>query len=98
KERMTPTRADLLIGAARVSLARGEPAKALPDLQRADAYWRERRPDSRWAGEAALWLGRAQLASGQRADARASLARAAKLLGKSKIPADETLLRLARAS
>jgi eukaryotic-like serine/threonine-protein kinase len=96
QQRMTPTRADLLIGSARVRMRRGEFALALPDLQRVDAYWREGRPDSRWAGEAALWLGRAHLALGQRAEARAALDRAAKLLGHSKIPADQALMRLAR--
>ena len=69
---------------------------ALRALQAADAYWRERRPDSRWAGEAALWLGRAHLALGQRDEARAALDRAAKLLGPSKIPADIALMKLTR--
>jgi hypothetical protein len=90
---MTPTRADLLIGMARVHLQASEPAEALRALQAADAYWRERRPDSRWAGEAALWLGRTHVALGQRAEARAALARASKLLSSSKIPADVALMK-----
>jgi tetratricopeptide (TPR) repeat protein len=98
QQRMTPTRVDLLIGTARVRMQRKEFASALPDLQRADAYWRERRPDSRWAGEAALWLGRAQQALGHRAEARAALDRAARLLGRSKIPADRELVKLARVT
>ena len=92
-QRMTPTRADLMIGMARVHLQASEPAEALRALQAADAYWRERRPDSRWAGEAALWLGRAHLALGQRAEARAALARASKLLSSSSIPADVALMK-----
>ncbi|HET9472827.1 MAG TPA: protein kinase, partial [Steroidobacteraceae bacterium] len=87
-QRLTPTRVDLLIGMARVSMQGDQFAAALPHLQRAEAYWRERRPDSRWAGEAALWLGRCHLALGQRAEARAALDRADKLLSASRIPAD----------
>jgi eukaryotic-like serine/threonine-protein kinase len=92
-KRMTPARADLLIGMARLHLRASEPADALRASQAADAYWRERRPDSRWAGEAALWLGRAHLALGQRAEARAALARASRLLSASRIPADVALLK-----
>jgi tetratricopeptide (TPR) repeat protein len=98
KDRMTPVRADLLIGTARLRMQRGEFAQALPDLQRAEAYWHERQPESRWAGEAELWLGRDLLALGHRAEARAALDRAAKLLGRSKTPADQGLVKLARAS
>jgi serine/threonine-protein kinase len=93
-QRMTPMRADLMIGMARVHLHASEPAEALPAAQAADAYWRERRPDSRWAGEAALWLGRTHAALGQHAEARAALARAASLLAASDIPADVALLKL----
>jgi serine/threonine-protein kinase len=93
-QRMTPTRADLMIGMARVHLEASEPKEALHALQAADAYWRERRPDSRWAGEAALWLGQAHLALGQRAEARAALSRASKLLSSSNIPADVALMKL----
>jgi serine/threonine-protein kinase len=92
-QRMTPTRADLLIGMARVHLQASAPADALRALQAADAYWRERRPDSRWAGEAALWLGRTHLALGHRAEAREALARASRLLSPSSIPADLALVK-----
>ncbi len=92
-QRMTPARADLMIGMARVHLQAAEPAEALRAVQAADAYWGERGPDSRWAGEAALWLGRTHLALGQRAEGRAALARAAKLLASSSIPADVALMR-----
>jgi serine/threonine-protein kinase len=95
-QRMTPTRADLSIGMARIHLRTSEPAEALRASQAADAYWRHRSPDSRWAGEAALWLGRAHLASGQRAEAQAALARASRLLSSSNIPADVALLKQLR--
>ncbi len=98
QQRMTPTRADLLIGMARVRMSRGEAAAALSELQRVDAYWRERQPASRWAGEAALWLGRAHLALGHRTEARAAFERAAHLLAHSKIPADQALMKLARGA
>jgi serine/threonine-protein kinase len=63
-DRMTPLRADLLIGQARANLARGDAAAALPDLERAHAYWRERRPDSRWARDATQWLAQARARQG----------------------------------
>jgi TolA-binding protein len=82
-----------MIGMARIHLQASAPVEALRALQAADAYWRERRPNSRWTGEAALWLGRTHLALGQRAEARAALARAAKLLSSSNIPADVALMK-----
>jgi tetratricopeptide (TPR) repeat protein len=96
QQRMTPTRADLMIGTARIRLQNSEPAEALRALQTVDAYWRQRRPDSRWAGEAALWLGRCYLALGRKPEAHDALARAAKLLAASSIPADIALVKLAR--
>ena len=59
-DRMTPMRADLLIGQARLHLQRGNSAAALPALERAAAYWGEHRPGSRWAGEAEQWLAKAR--------------------------------------
>ena len=64
--RMTPLRADLLIGQARVHLQSGDAAEALPPLESAHAYWQERRPDSRWAAEAARWLHEAQALQGKK--------------------------------
>ena len=63
-ERMTPLRADLLIGQARLSLQLGDTAAALPNLERAHAWWRAYRPDSRWAAESARWLDEARASQG----------------------------------
>jgi tetratricopeptide (TPR) repeat protein len=60
QDRMTPARADLLMGQARVQLAARNPAEALPLLEAADHFWREFDPGSRWAGEAARWLAAAR--------------------------------------
>ena len=63
-DRMTPLRADLLIGQARASLQLGDTAAALPNLERAHAWWRGYQPGSRWAAEAAQWLARARASQG----------------------------------
>ena len=69
---------------------------AKPLLEEADAYWRDLNPASRWAGEAALWLGRAYLALGQNAEAGEAFNRAERILLASPLPADAELARLAR--
>jgi serine/threonine-protein kinase len=97
QERMTPTRADLMIGIARIQLQNSAPADALRALQAVDGYWRERRPDSRWAGESALWLGRCYFALDRQAEAQVALARAVRLLATSPLPADMALVKLARS-
>ena len=61
-QRMTPARADLSIGMARVRSQQGNCAEALPLLEQADAFWRDFAPESRWAREAAHWLGRCKSA------------------------------------
>ena len=53
--------------------------------------------ESRWSGEAALWLGRCYSALGRTSEARVALGRAATILSRSPIPADAPLARLARA-
>jgi tetratricopeptide (TPR) repeat protein len=58
ERRMTPTHADALVGLGRARLAQGRPADALAPLEKADRFWREFDAGSRWANEAALWLGR----------------------------------------
>ncbi len=93
---VTPQRADLLIGMARVRMQQREFAAALPLLRKADAYWRDFDPQSRWAGEAALWLGRCHMALGEGADGLDALRRAERLLAGSRIPADAALLKLTR--
>lgn len=96
KKYTTPARADLWVASGRLQLQRRDYAQALQLLQRADLFWREFAADSRWAGEAALWLGRCYLALGRHADARAALLRAAAILSRSPIPHDVELVKLAR--
>lgn len=77
--RTTPDQADVLVALGRAHLGLGQLPAALGPLHRADAFWREFDPENRWAGEAALWLGRCYLALGRNADARAALSRAEKI-------------------
>jgi hypothetical protein len=67
-------------------------------LEEADAFWRRFDADNRWAGDAALWLGRCYADLDRHAEARAVLARAARILSRSPIPSDAKLVRLAAAS
>ena len=87
-----PPRADALVGLGRLYLARGDPARALPLLEEADAYWRDLAPWNRWAGEASHWLGRSLQELGRPGDARKALSRAARILSRSPLPADERIL------
>jgi serine/threonine protein kinase len=96
KKHTTPARADLLVGMARVQMQRGNHRDALPLLESADLFWRDFDSENRWAGEAALWLGRCYLALGRRTDAHAVLSRAETVLASSPIPADTKLAQLAR--
>jgi eukaryotic-like serine/threonine-protein kinase len=90
--RTTPARAELLVGMARVRMQRKDFSAALPLLERADEFWRSFAPDNRWAGAAALWLGRCELALGRGGAGKKSLARAAKLLARSPISEDVRLM------
>jgi serine/threonine-protein kinase len=92
----TPERADALVGLGRARLGLGRPAEALPLLGEADAFWRAFGPETRWAGEASLWLGRCARAAGRAGEARPALSRAARLLARSPVPIDAGLARLAR--
>ena len=85
-------RADLLVGLGRVQLATGQPQAALAPLQEADAFWREFDGENRWAGEAALWLARGQLAAGLASEARDNFARARAILSRSPLDYDRNLL------
>ena len=96
KQRTTPARADLLVGMARIQLERREYADALPSLQKADLFWRDFNPDNRWAGAAALWLGRCYLAMGRTVEANEALNRAERTLSRSPVPSDAPLLQLVR--
>lgn len=97
KQHVTPARADLLVGMARLRMHERSYADALSLLERADRFWRDFDSENRGAGEAALWLGRCYLALGRSTEARAALKRAEKILEHSPIPADITLVKLARA-
>jgi hypothetical protein len=61
----------------------------------ADRFWRGFNPESRWTGEAALWLGRCYEALGRGGQARPALSRAARLLARSPLPGDRPLARTA---
>jgi serine/threonine protein kinase/tetratricopeptide (TPR) repeat protein len=93
----TPARADLQVGMARVQMQERNHAAALEQLEKVDVFWRAFDPQSRWAGEAAIWLGRCYAALGRSAEARVSLARGGKILASSELPADIELVKLASA-
>ena len=97
KERMTPARADLLVGMARVQLKHKEYAAALQSAQAAERFWRDFDPDNGSAGDAAFWLGRSYQALARHAEALDAFGRAERVLARSPLPADARLLRLARA-
>jgi eukaryotic-like serine/threonine-protein kinase len=94
--RVTPARADLWTGMARLQLHRQEYVPALESARKADLAWEGFDPDSRWAGEAALWLGRSYLAQGRNVDGVDALRRAERILAHSPIPSDVRLRQLAR--
>jgi serine/threonine-protein kinase len=89
---LVPEHADVLLGLGRLELAAGNAAAALTALQRADAFWRDLRPESPWAGEAAFWLARALAAAGHGAEATLARQRAMPLLKRSPFPAHRALL------
>lgn len=96
KQHTTPVRADLFVGMARLQMLRRNAAEALALLEKADGFWRDFDAQSRWAGEAAFWLGRCYTALGRRAEAQAALSRAEKIFESSPIPSDTKLVQLAR--
>jgi eukaryotic-like serine/threonine-protein kinase len=89
-----PSYVDTLVALGKTELALGRPLDALPLLQRADEYWSARAPESRWAGEAALWLGRCRLELEDTVEAREALERARRVLEHSPLPIDAGLLAL----
>ncbi|MGB8692143.1 MAG: serine/threonine-protein kinase, partial [Steroidobacteraceae bacterium] len=78
----TPVRAVSLVSLAKLRLAQGRAAEALKAAHEADAFWNNFDPVNHGAGEAASWLGRAQLSVGLRTQGRATLARAHKILAQ----------------
>jgi hypothetical protein len=78
--RMSPAYADVILARGRVDLARKAPMRALPRIERVDAFWREFDGESRAAGEAALWLSRAYRELGRDQQAGVEAARAARLV------------------
>jgi serine/threonine-protein kinase len=96
QQHMTPARADLLVGKARVHIAARDCVAALPLLEQADRFWRDFSPNSHWAGEAARWLGDCYRNLGRKAEATAALDRARTLLSRSPIPGDAALAKSLR--
>jgi serine/threonine protein kinase len=89
----TPVDAEAHTATARVYLARAQPRAAIEHAARADAFWRQFDPGSRWAAEAAYWHGRCLAAAGNADGARKAYARARTALAASPFPADRALLR-----
>jgi tetratricopeptide (TPR) repeat protein len=83
QQTMTPTYAESLLGLGRVEMLRNAPSRAIEHFTRSDAFWREFDGGSRSAGEAALWLGRCQLALGRKKEGLDALRRAEGLLATS---------------
>jgi len=63
-KKMNPGWADTLVGLGRISLEQHNAGDAVLMLSEADSFWRQFDSHSRWANEAAYWLGRAQSAAG----------------------------------
>ena len=91
-----PAQTDLSVGLGRTYLALGEPQRALPYLESADAFWREFDADNRWAGEAAAWLGRSLAGVDRASEAREAFERARAILQRSPIPSDAAFLEILR--
>jgi serine/threonine-protein kinase len=98
QDRMTPARADLLVAEASVAMAAEQWGDALAKLEKADEFWSKGGEANRWAGEAALLLGKCQRALGQHAEAVRTLRRASAALAASPLPGDAALLRQARGT
>ena len=64
--RVTPSRADALVGLGRAHMAQGNAAQALPLFEQADQFWRTFDPSNRSATEAADWLARARAGTTRR--------------------------------
>jgi eukaryotic-like serine/threonine-protein kinase len=62
ESRVTPARADTLVGLGRARLAQGQAGQALAPLEQAEQFWRGFDPASRSASEASDWLARVKAA------------------------------------
>jgi len=89
----TPAVADLLVAQGRVALSNAELSAALDYLTRADNFWNDLDPDSRWSGVTAFWLAHCLRNLGRNDEATAVAARAERLLSDSRFPIDAQLLR-----
>jgi tetratricopeptide (TPR) repeat protein len=88
----SPEHADALVGLGRIDLEEGRSEAALARFEEAADYWAALGPDSRWAGEARFWLGRACAAVGRLEEAESHGRRAAEILSRSPLPSDAALL------
>ena len=91
QDRMTPARADLLVGQARIRIEEGDYLAALASLEQADRFWKGFSPENRWAGETALWLARCYQLLNRDAEAAQAASRARTLLLRSPLPGDALL-------
>jgi len=89
----TPLHAETLVALAQLHLRRGQNEEALRDAREADSFWKAYRPDSRPAGEASLWLGRALIAHGEDAAGRVEVRRGEALLASTHAPTDRQMAR-----
>jgi len=81
--RVTPERAETLVALAELQLRRGRAQEAVTLAREADEFWQGFRPNSRYAGEAAIWHGRALAAVGQVAAGQKAVRRGLSMLAGS---------------
>ena len=93
----SPEFADALLAVGRALMHVERSVEALPYLERADQFWQNFDSGSRWAGEAAFWLGRCLDSLGRKDPAKVQYARAAGILAGSTFPGDAALTALAHA-
>jgi tetratricopeptide (TPR) repeat protein len=74
RERMTPARADLLVGMAQLSAAKNDFSSAVTTLEQAHRYWQGYDANSRWAAAAATQLADCYRKLGREREARDTLA------------------------
>jgi len=89
----SPSRAETLVAIAQLHLRRGRSEDAVRDAREADVFWKAYRPNSRFAGESAVWLGRALIAHGEDAAGRIEVRRGEAILASAHAPADGQMAR-----